>query len=92
MYYFGVTSFAAQGDCIPRGCTINAEDYGKTIRNLKLALEQKRPNFNEQKNDRRMGQNARKVDDIIKDCGFTKLHHIPYGRDLAHSDFCYLKI
>lgn len=35
--------------------------------------------------------NARKVEDIIRDCGFTELRHPPYSLDLAPNNFFLFK-
>ena len=80
---------------MPRGSTINGEAYGNTIKNLKTALEEKRPHSYPQKNlllhDNCRVHKANKVQQIINDCGFIELRHPPYSPDLAPSDFFLFK-
>lgn len=71
--------------CIPKGFTINAYICGQIFQNLKLTLEDNHQNFYKEK------KLQGKSDDIIKDCGFSELHHLPYGPDLTPSNFFLFK-
>lgn len=76
---------------MPKGSTINADRYGNTLKNLRKAIDQKRPDFCNREvfllHDNATVHKAAKIRPIIQECSFVEIDHPPYSPDLAPSDF-----
>jgi histone-lysine N-methyltransferase SETMAR len=70
---------------------IHAEVHKETIRKLKTATQQKRAHNCDQKiilfHDNCGVHKARRVREVIDECGFVEMEHRPYSPDLAQSDY-----
>lgn len=76
---------------MPKGTTINADTYANTLKNLRKAIDQKRPNFVNQEvfllHDNATVHKAAKIRPIVQECSLVEIDHPPYSPDLAPSDF-----
>jgi histone-lysine N-methyltransferase SETMAR len=76
---------------MPKGTTINANVYANTLKELREAIDQKRPDFFNREvfrlHDHATVHKAAKIRPIVQEFEFVKMDRLPYSPDLAPPDF-----